>query len=566
VGKVVIMRRMGHAILVWLCCLRIAGSAWQQPPLPRGVAAPSVPVAATARFGRVVAQEYVLGMDEDEDEEVDVFGRPPDDDWLFFDRARVSVTAGSGGDGCVAFRREKDKPKMGPCGGNGGRGGSIYLECDEGLNTLKPEVHFKATSGQNGMGKGRHGESGEDRVVRVPPGTVVRDEEAGGLIGELVDHGDKLRVARGGRGGRGNAAFKTARDTTPRLSERGEPGAERWVSLELKLVADVGLVGCPNAGKSTLLAATTRAAPKVADYPFTTVTPNLGVWQADDGDVDATFVIADIPGLLEGAHDGVGLGRAFLRHIERCRLLVHVVDGSSEDPVGDFEAVVTELRLFSPWLAAKPSVVALNKLDIPEVREKQEELLQRLRESAGHNRVLAISAATRDGTGTLMKRLRKLVASAKERGAPPTPTELTVELDSEGHEKECTVISEGVSAWRLTGERIEKAAAMTNWDYGEAQDRFQRIMKALGASEQLAAAGAVNGDLIMVGAVDFTYFEETPMAARARLAGYGDEPAHGSRQDEELLTDEEEEAAKLARELDAELLELLEGEGDVLTF
>jgi len=505
-------------------------------------------------------------MDEDEDEEVDVFGRPPDDDWLFFDRARVSVTAGSGGDGCVAFRREKDKPKMGPCGGNGGRGGSIYLECDEGLNTLKPEVHFKATSGQNGMGKGRHGESGEDRVVRVPPGTVVRDEEAGGLIGELVDHGDKLRVARGGRGGRGNAAFKTARDTTPRLSERGEPGAERWVSLELKLVADVGLVGCPNAGKSTLLAATTRAAPKVADYPFTTVTPNLGVWQADDGDVDATFVIADIPGLLEGAHDGVGLGRAFLRHIERCRLLVHVVDGSSEDPVGDFEAVVTELRLFSPWLAAKPSVVALNKQDIPEVREKQEELLQRLRESAGHNRVLAISAATRDGTGTLMKRLRKLVASAKERGAPPTPTELTVELDSEGHEKECTVISEGVSAWRLTGERIEKAAAMTNWDYGEAQDRFQRIMKALGASEQLAAAGAVNGDLIMVGAVDFTYFEETPMAARARLAGYGDEPAHGSRQDEELLTDEEEEAAKLARELDAELLELLEGEGDVLTF
>ena len=240
-GKVVIMRRMGHAILVWLCCLRIAGSAWQQPPLPRGVAAPSVPVAATARFGRVVAQEYVLGIDEDENEEMDVFGRPPDDDWLFFDRARISVTAGSGGDGCVAFRREKDKPKMGPCGGNGGRGGSIYLECDEGLNTLKPEVHFKATSGQTGMGKGRHGEGGEDRVVRVPPGTVVRDEEAGGLIGELVDHGDRLRVARGGRGGRGNAAFKTARDTTPRISERGEPGAERWVSLELKLVADVQL-------------------------------------------------------------------------------------------------------------------------------------------------------------------------------------------------------------------------------------------------------------------------------------------------------------------------------------
>ena len=236
------------------------------------------------------------------------------EDWLFFDRARIRVTAGDGGDGCVAFRREKDKPKMGPCGGNGGRGGSVYLVCDEGLNTLKPEVHFRATSGQNGLGHGNHGGQGESRWVRVPPGTVVRDEESGQLVGELIGHGDELRVARGGRGGRGNAAFKTARDTTPRLSERGEPGAERWLSLELKLVADVGFVGCPNAGKSTLLAATTRATPKIADYPFTTITPNLGVCQPSlDGSGDDAFVVADIPGLLEGAHDGVGLGRAFLR-------------------------------------------------------------------------------------------------------------------------------------------------------------------------------------------------------------------------------------------------------------
>ena len=296
----------------WLLCLSLLvcrTASW-------GPAATPLRAASTARSWHArtagpvaVAQEFVLGEggDEEEEDDGDIFGNgPSDEDWLFFDRARISVTAGDGGNGCVAFRREKDKPKMGPCGGNGGRGGSIYLVCDEGLNTLKPEVHFRATSGQNGMGKGRHGESGEDKYVRVAPGTVVRDEETGGLVGELVAHGDKLRVARGGRGGRGNAAFKTARDTTPRLSERGEPGAVRWLSLELKLIADVGLVGCPNAGKSTLLAATTRAAPKIADYPFTTVTPNLGVWTPGPSDPDGAFVIADIPGALRVPCSRVG--------------------------------------------------------------------------------------------------------------------------------------------------------------------------------------------------------------------------------------------------------------------
>ena len=418
---------------------------------------------------------------------------------------------------------------------------------DEGLNTLKPEVHFRATSGQNGMGKGRHGESGEDRYVRVPPGTIVREEETGAFVGELVADGDRLRVARGGRGGRGNQAFKTARDTTPRLSENGEPGAQRWLSLELKLVADVGLVGCPNAGKSTLLAASTRAAPKIADYPFTTVTPNLGVWppggahgvansdaratkqRRADAEAEAsgpaeTMVIADIPGLLEGAHDGVGLGRAFLRHIERCQLLVHVVDGTSADPVGDFEAVSMELQLFSPWLANKPSVVCLNKRDVPEVREREKELLAGLAKAAGHSRVLPISAVTQDNTQLLMKRLAKLLPDARKRQPPPETVEAAVELDGEVTHaaKGCEVVELGSGEWRLTGDRIEKAAAMTNWDYAEAQDRFQRIMKALGASEQLKQAGAKNGDLIMVGNVDFSYFEESPMAARARLAGGDD--------------------------------------------
>ena len=485
-------------------------------------------------------------------------------DWLFFDRARISVRAGDGGNGCVAFRREKDKPKMGPCGGNGGRGGSIYLVCDEGLNTLKPEVHFRATSGQNGMGKGRHGESGGDKYVRVAPGTVVREEESGALVGELVAHGDVLRVARGGRGGRGNAAFKTARDTTPRLSENGEPGAERWLSLELKLVADVGLVGCPNAGKSTLLAATTRAAPKIADYPFTTVTPNLGVWSAEGvagAEPGEALVLADIPGLLEGAHDGIGLGRAFLRHIERCRLLVHVVDGSSADPIGDYQAVATELELFSPWLSKKPTVVVLNKRDVPQVREAERDLLTALQRAAGHNRVLPISAATRDNCPELMRRLLKLMPAARKREAAASERqraeESVVQLDAAdgAGARECLVAREGDRAWRLTGHRIEKAAAMTNWDYGEAQERFQRIMRALGASEQLKSAGAASGDLIMVGNVDFTYFEESPMAARARLAGYGDTgyDMEGAAAEFAGAVREEEEA--LQRKLDADLAE-----------
>lgn len=488
------------------------------------------------------------------------------EDWLFFDRARISVSAGSGGNGCVAFRREKDKPRMGPCGGNGGRGGSIWLVCDEGLNTLKQEVHFRASHGQNGQGKGRHGEGAHDHEVRVPPGTVVRDDASGGLMGELVQHGDRLRVARGGRGGRGNAAFKTARDTTPRFSENGEPGAERWLALELKLVADVGLVGVPNAGKSSLLAATTNAQPKVADYAFTTLVPNLGVWR-DPNEPVASVVLADIPGLLEGAHDGHGLGLRFLRHVERCRLLVHVVDGSRPDPVGDYEAVALELHLFSPWLAEKPSVIVLNKVDLPEVREAEPALRRALARAAGHKRVLPVSAATRENSATLMRKLHRLLRDAPA-GPPPQADEPRLTLDEAGDGcADCIVrAGEARGEWRLEGGKIQQAAAMTNWDYPEAQDRFQRIMRALGASEQLKRAGARNGDTIMVGTVDFTYFEESPMAARARLAGFtegGDGDLGGMSEGPAAVTAE---AARLAQELDDELAELLDGDGDIITF
>lgn len=249
----------------------------------------------------------------------------------------------------------------GPNGGSGGRGGSIFLCCCEGLNTLsvvRHKVHYRATDGQNGQGKSRTGNAGTDVFISAPSGTVVRDED-GTLCGELSQDGQKLLVAKGGRGGRGNEAFKTNRARAPKLAEKGEPGAERWLSLELKLVADVGLVGVPNAGKSTLLAVSSNAKPKIADYPFTTVTPNLGVCDVlgDEG-IGAGLVLADIPGLLEGAHAGVGLGLAFLRHVQRCRALVHVVSGDSVDPVGDYRAIQQELELFSPKLVEKKQVGA----------------------------------------------------------------------------------------------------------------------------------------------------------------------------------------------------------------
>jgi GTP-binding protein len=511
--------------------------------------------------------------DEDEDEVPEMAEGRSQEDWMFFDTLRIYVKAGDGGNGCVAFKREKDKPKMGPGGGNGGRGGSIELVCSEGLNMLKQGLtHYKAGSGRNGHGKGRHGWGGDDISVKVPPGTVVRDEETGTLLGELVEHGDTLRVARGGRGGRGNAAFKTARDTTPQLAEKGEPGAERWLSMELKLVADVGLVGCPNAGKSTLLGAATKAKPKIADYPFTTVVPNLGVWTPDDksvGDGEG-LVLADIPGLLEGAHEGRGLGRAFLRHTERCRLLVHVVDGTSEDPVGDLQAVNAELELFSPWLARKPQVVVLNKVDVPSVKEQQTELLRALAKAAGHKRVLAVSAASRESVPTLLSRLQTLVAEVRTRPEPMGPIESAVDMDDESDaEKRCVVTEVEPGVWWLTGTRVEKAAAMTNWDYYEAQARFQRVMEALGVSADLKEKGAANGDLIMVGEVDFRYFEETPMAARARLAGFTDSTGEESEEGEaegELSVEEVMRRQREQQRLDEELADMLEDDNEITLY
>jgi GTP-binding protein len=345
-----------------------------------------------------------------------------DQEWKFFDTARINVAGGDGGNGCVAFRREKGAPLGGPSGGRGGRGGSVWLVCDESINTLAPlrnRVHVRATKGRNGLGKNKDGQKGNGIVIPVPPGTLVRELQTQKLAGELTTHGEKLLVARGGRGGRGNAAFETVQNNSPKLAERGEPGAMRWLSVELRLVADVGFLGKPNAGKSTLLASASAARPKIANYPFTTIVPNLGV--CDLGDEGAGLVMCDIPGLIEGAAKGAGLGPAFLRHVQRCKVLLHVVDGTSEDPIGDFVTINNELKEYDPFLAEKPQVVVLNKMDVPEVREKAEELTAALREKAGHSRVLTISAATTERVKELMGRLNKFAKSQPESDLPPIP-------------------------------------------------------------------------------------------------------------------------------------------------
>jgi GTP-binding protein len=442
-----------------------------------------------------------------------------DPEWKFFDTARIHVSGGEGGTGCVAFRREKGEARGGPFGGRGGNGGSIYLVCDSTLNTLAPlrqKVHIRSPKGLNGSGKNRDGVHGSDSYVRVPPGTIVRDLLTQKLAGELRNHGDELCVARGGRGGRGNAAFKTARVTAPKLAERGEPGAARWLSVELRLVADVGFLGMPNAGKSTLLACASAARPKIADYPFTTITPNLGVCDLDTGDADgggSGLVLCDIPGLIQGAADGTGMGMTFLRHVQRCQVLLHVVDGSSEDPVGDFTTIQNELKNYDDVLANKPQVVVLNKMDISEVREQSDDLLAKLKHEAGHSRVLAISAATTERVIELMRRLKKFVQAQEKRVndeggyiSPPAEIDLSIaalEMDSD----DFTIMSDPAypGQWRVNGGYIEQVAKMTHWEYPEAVARFGRQLVAVGISDELQRLGAKDGDLVMIDSYDFEF-------------------------------------------------------------
>jgi len=426
-----------------------------------------------------------------------------------FDQVTITVRSGNGGNGSAAFRREKYVPRGGPSGGDGGRGGHIYLVADPQLNTLLPfryKKKFTAENGSHGNKNNQQGRQGSDLEVQVPPGTLVRATIDGETyMIDLERPGQRLLAAHGGKGGLGNIHFTTSTRQAPRIAELGEPGEELELELELKLIADVGLVGFPNAGKSTLLSIISAARPKIANYPFTTLQPNLGLVEVGY----ERFVVADIPGLIEGAHRGVGLGFDFLRHVERTRLLLHVIDTAGvdgRDPLEDYHQINAELRQYQPELARRPQLVLLNKLDLPMAQENLERLQRELPVPAEN--CFTISAATRQGIdrvlGRVVEELRALPAPMRELVEPDEPalTWPVPEVDPN-----LFTIEQDEAGWRVRGRKIERLIAMTNFDQPEALDRVQRVLRASGISEALAAAGVQEGDTVAIGNAELTWSE-----------------------------------------------------------
>lgn len=422
---------------------------------------------------------------------------------MFVDHVQIHLKAGDGGNGCVSFRREKYVPFGGPNGGDGGRGGDVILVANPQINTLnyfQRHRRFRAGTGQNGRGKDQTGADGADCRIEVPLGTVVRHAATGHLLADLTQPGQEVCVLKGGRGGRGNARFATPTNQAPRYAENGEPGPEMLVELELKLIADVGLVGMPNAGKSTLLAASTRARPKIADYPFTTLEPMLGVVALED---DISFVMADIPGLIEGASQGKGLGHDFLRHIERCRVLIHLVDGTSENPLGDYKKINAELAAFGHGLANKPQLVAFNKMDLPQAQSRWpafERALKRTGVTA-----LALSATTRQGLRELLYCTAQILGES-----PPVELVEAIPVLRPQEQESFTVARECVgqeTVWRVRGPQIEKLMAMSRFDSDEALQRLQRKLERLGVIAALREAGVQEGDTVFLGNFEMEWRE-----------------------------------------------------------
>jgi GTP-binding protein len=413
---------------------------------------------------------------------------------MFIDQADIYVRSGNGGNGMVHFHREKFVPRGGPDGGDGGKGGDVIIEVSATLNTLSEYRHnmrFLAQDGKGGGPNNMSGHNAEDLIIQVPPGTVVFDAVTGKLVGDMTDSGQRLLVCKGGRGGRGNQHFATARNQAPRTGEKGEPCEEMQLRLELKLIADIGIIGVPNAGKSTLLSVLTNAKPKIGSYPFTTLEPNLGVATIDE---ETTVVLADIPGLIEGANLGAGLGHDFLRHIQRTRVLIHLLDGLSEDPVADFSQTNGELALFDPNLSRKPQIVALNKMDQPQVQERYRDLKKEMK-NRGYE-LLPVSAMARTDTRELLYKAFNKLESAPVMEEPEAP--LPVYRPKEDP-KQFMVTREGGNEWRVSGEGIERTAKMTYFEHSGSLRRFQKLMETLGIEAALREAGIKDGDSVRIG-------------------------------------------------------------------
>jgi len=429
---------------------------------------------------------------------------------VFIDQVRIYVKAGDGGSGCVSFRREKYIPAGGPDGGDGGRGGSVVLVADPNLATLidfQYRRHFKAENGEHGRGKNQFGKDGEDLIIRVPLGTVVTHSETGELIADLTKPGQKLIVAVGGRGGRGNTRFTSPTRQAPAFAEKGEKGVELWINLELKLIADVALVGYPNAGKSTLIAAVSAAKPKIADYPFTTLVPNLGVVSLGEGN---SFVVADVPGLIEGAHRGVGLGHDFLRHIERTRVIVHVVDTAAVEgrsPVEDYLQINKELALYNPKLAQLPQVVAANKMDLPTAQEHLGQLRQAA--AADGRMVFAISAAAGQGTQELMEHVGRLVAQIKAREPVEAPSDEVIVYQPKSQTapvEEFTIRKENED-YVVEGEGLRRLMERLDLSNEDTVEYLQRLFDKIGLYRKLRAMQIPDGATVRVEGLEFQYEE-----------------------------------------------------------
>lgn len=425
---------------------------------------------------------------------------------MFYDYAKVHVKAGDGGNGIVAWRREKYVPMGGPAGGDGGNGGSIILEADNNLRTLidfRYNTHYKAERGKHGQGSSMHGSSAEDKILKVPVGTVVRDAETEQILADLTASGQRVVVAKGGRGGRGNTHFVSSTHRAPTLAENGDAGEERWITLELKLLADVGLVGFPNVGKSTIISHVSAAKPKIADYHFTTIVPNLGMVKVDEG---RSFVMADIPGLIEGAAEGAGLGHRFLRHTERTKVLVHVLDISGSEgrnPLEDFAIVNQELERYNPKLMKRPMVIAANKTDIL----GEEDYLTRLKEELPEYEVFPISAATGEGLKPLVYRLTELVEQTELEVEEVTPTDEVKVTKAVEDEVKFVIEQDELGVYVVSGAEIERQWRRTNFVNEDAVSRFLQIVEAMGIVNALRDMGCKDGDTVRIKDVEFDFVD-----------------------------------------------------------